>query len=62
MRLMNRRIRKYVRWCGRTAGVTPASYPLFFPGEFILTVCLRSDDPTPVTVLAVVSRIQVNAG
>jgi hypothetical protein len=27
----------------------------------ILTVCLRSDLPTPVTVLAIVSRITVNA-
>ena len=27
----------------------------------ILTVCLRSDLPTPVTVLAIVSRIEVNA-
>jgi hypothetical protein len=29
--------------------------------ENILTVCLRSDSPTPVTVLALVSRITVNA-
>ncbi len=29
--------------------------------ENILTVCLRSDSPTPVTVLAIVSRIAVNA-
>jgi hypothetical protein len=26
----------------------------------IVTVCIRSDMPTPVTVLAIVSRIQVN--
>ena len=29
--------------------------------ENILTVCVRSDSPTPVTVLALVSRIAVNA-
>jgi hypothetical protein len=28
--------------------------------ENILTVCVRSDLPTPVTVLALVSRIKVN--
>jgi hypothetical protein len=27
----------------------------------VATVCIRSDTPTPVTVLAIVGRIQVNA-
>jgi hypothetical protein len=30
--------------------------------ENVATVCLRSDTPTPLTVLAIVSRIKVNAG
>ena len=30
------------------------------PADNIVTVCIRSELPTPVTVLAIVSRIQVN--
>jgi hypothetical protein len=56
-----------VKW--RTAepyGKPPAPFSglkqVTMPGlaENIVTVCIRSDMPTPVTVLAVVSRIQVN--